>query len=66
MDQNLPARVEGVLDKAACDGQVDEQILELGVLDWYTEVVVILGLGWVVWTHGKDVCYSQARPLRGR
>lgn len=66
MDQNLPAGVEGVLDEAACDGQVDEQILKLGILDWYTEVVGVLGVGWVVWTHGEDVCYPQPRPLRGR
>lgn len=43
-----------------------EQILKLGVLDGYTEMVGVLGLGWVVWTHGKDVCYSQRRPLGGR
>jgi len=38
---------------------VDEEIFKLGVLDWYTEVVVILGFGWVVWAHRKNVCYSQ-------
>lgn len=45
---------------------MDEQILKLGVLDGYTEVVGIPGFGWVVWTHGKNVCYSQGRLLGGR
>jgi len=66
MNQNLPAGIEGVLDEGACDGQMDQQILKLGVLYWYTEVAFVLGSGWVFWTHRKDVCYSQPRPLRGR
>jgi hypothetical protein len=45
---------------------MNQQILKLGVLHWYTEVVVILGVGWVLWTHGEDVRYSQGGPLRGR
>ena len=66
MNQNLPADIDRVLDEAACDGQMDEQILKLGVLYWYTEVAAVLRFGWVFWTHGKDVCYSQRGPLRGR
>lgn len=42
MNQNFPAGVNGVLDEAACDGQVDQKILELGVFYGYTEVVAVL------------------------
>lgn len=58
MNQNFPTGINSVLDERACDRQMNQQILKLGVLDWYTEVMVVLGVGWVVWTHREDVCYS--------
>ena len=44
---------------------MDQKILKLVILDGYTEVVAVFWLGWVVWTDGKDMSYSQGRPLRG-
>jgi len=68
MDEDPPALIEGIVYESARGGQVNEEIVVLGILDRYCQV--IRARRWILWADGDEVgdamLLAEVERLGGR